>query len=67
MFQKIDGCSYADVNDIDSRLKADNDGGYGTVTNEEIVASCSTGDTEETEVDNMNSQQLCVTKKQCPR
>ena len=58
--QKIDGCSYVDVNDIKSWLEANNRG-YRTTTDQEIIASRLSKDTESTEgtdVDNDEQPQL---------
>ena len=48
-FQKIDSCSYVDVNDTESWLEVNSDGGYGTITDKEIIASCSFKGTENSE------------------
>jgi len=46
MFKKMDDCSDVDINDVENWLEADNDGGYSTLTGEEIIASCSSKDAE---------------------
>ena len=61
------GCSYVDVSDIESRLEADNyEVTDGTITDEEIVTSWSsenTDNSEETDMD--NDEQRAVTQDQC--
>lgn len=48
MLGTISGCSDVDMEDVSEWLKDNNDGGYGTMTEEEIVAACtSTADSEE--------------------
>lgn len=45
MFKKIDNCNDVDVIDISYWLKVDNDGRYVTLTDEEVIASCSPKET----------------------
>lgn len=46
LFHQIDDCSDVDASDIDNWLETDNDGGYGALTDEEIIASCSSKDAD---------------------
>ena len=39
MLQKIDSCSYGDVNDFESQLKTDNDGGTAQLLMRKLLYS----------------------------
>lgn len=49
MFNQIDGCSNLEMEDIQLWLKDDNDGGYSAMTDEEIIASCSSTQQEDSD------------------
>uniref|UniRef100_A0A1B6LQW8 DDE-1 domain-containing protein n=2 Tax=Graphocephala atropunctata TaxID=36148 RepID=A0A1B6LQW8_9HEMI len=49
IFKKIDGCSEVDEEDIDNWLLMDSDGGYKSITDEEIIASCGVSNNENAE------------------
>lgn len=56
------------MNDIESSLEADSDGGSGTITDVEIIASCSSKDREKVGRQmrvTTTFRQLCVMQKQC--
>lgn len=63
MIQKIDSCSDVNVNDTESWLEADNDGGYGTITDEEIIVSCSSKNFEN-KTDEDNNKQMVYLERQ---
>lgn len=54
MFRQVDGCSDVDINDIECWLE--DDGGYGTLTDEQIVAACSNKDNID-DADEENAEQ----------
>lgn len=51
IFKNIDGCSDVDAENISDWLEMDNDGGYKTITDEEIIASCSSTTVNENDSD----------------
>lgn len=59
MIKDVNGCSEVDINDIESWLEADNDGGYGNLTDDQIIATCcdhnsdNKDDTDEENPDNL--------------
>lgn len=59
MFRKVDGCSDVDINDIECWLEEDNDGGYGLLTDEQIVATCSNKDNiDDTDEENVEQPEV---------
>lgn len=54
LFQKIGVCRdvVVNVNDTESQLEADNDGGYDTITDKEIIMFCSSKDAEKKNSEN---------------
>lgn len=46
MFQKIDGCSDVDISDINNWLETENNEGCASLTDDEIIALCTTAENE---------------------
>ena len=46
MFQKIDGCSDIDISDINNWLETENNAGCASLTDDEIIALCTTAENE---------------------
>lgn len=49
MFNQIDGCSDVEMEDLQLWLEDDNDGGCSAMTDEEIIASCSSTQQEDSD------------------